>query len=171
MYMKNPIAERITDFLKQFHPFSSIEYVDLLNIAKNTRVVYLEKKEILFKINDSTHDCFYVVANGAVGLSLTSDSDEVLIDKCDEGDILGLRPFFAKDNYLMTAKAREESILYAIPIETFKPIVTHNVSVLNFVLQSFASNTRNPYDKTHKGKLLSENIIHDDRDVYLYEFK
>ena len=169
--MKNPIAERITDFLKQFHPFSSIEYVDLLNIAKSARVVYLEKKEILFKINDSTHDCFYVVANGAVGLSLTSDSDEVLIDKCDEGDILGLRPFFAKDNYLMTAKAREESILYAIPIEAFKPIVANNISVLNFVLQSFASNTRNPYDKSHKGKLLSENIIHDDNTTEIQHFQ
>lgn len=169
--MKNPIAERITDFLKQFHPFSSIEYVELLNIAKNARVVYLEKNETLFKINDPTHECFYVVANGAVGLSLTSDSDEVLIDKCDEGDILGLRPFFAKNNYLMTAKAREESILYAIPIESFKPIVASNVAVLNFVLQSFASNTRNPYDKTHKGKLLSENIIYDENTTEIQHFQ
>jgi CBS domain-containing protein len=38
-----------------------------------------------------------------------------LIDKCDEGDILGLRPFFAKDNYLMDAMAREEK-LYAIQL-------------------------------------------------------
>jgi CBS domain-containing protein len=38
------------------------------------------------------------------------------IDKCDEGDILGLRPFFAKDNYLMDAMAQEESLFYSIPI-------------------------------------------------------
>jgi CBS domain-containing protein len=169
--IKNPIAERITDFLKKYHPFSSIEYVDLLNIAKNSRVQYLDKNEILFKINDKTHDYFYVIADGAVGLSLNSDADEVLIDKCDEGDIIGLRPFFAKDNYLMTAKAREESILYAIPIESFKSIVTSNTLVLNFVLQSFASNTRNPYDKSHKGKLLSENIIHDDKSTDIQSFQ
>jgi CBS domain-containing protein len=39
------------------------------------------------------------------------------IDKCDEGDILGLRPFFAKDNYLMDAMAREEfALCYSIAV-------------------------------------------------------
>ena len=139
--MKNPIAERITDFLKHYPPFSSLTYQNLLNIAKTCNVLYLEKNQILFKINDPTHSFFYVVASGAVGLSVTSDVDDVLIDKCDEGDILGLRPFFAKNNYLMTAKAREESIIYAIPIATFRPFVANNPNVLDFLLQSFASNS------------------------------
>lgn len=161
--MKNPIAERITDFLKHYPPFSSISYESLLEIAKTCQVLYLEKNQTLFKINDATHAFFYVVASGAIGLSVTSDTDDVLIDKCDEGDILGLRPFFAKNNYLMTAKAREESIVYAIPIETFKPYVASNQDVLSFLLESFASNTRNPYDKNHKGKLVSENVIYNDQ--------
>ncbi|SHJ25693.1 DUF294 nucleotidyltransferase-like domain-containing protein [Flavobacterium haoranii] len=160
--MKNPIAERIADFLKQFHPFKELKYEDILNVAKNCSVIYLEKNQILFNVNDKTHSDFYVVANGAIGLSVTSDTDDILIDKCDEGDILGLRPFFAKDNYLMTAKAREESVVYAIPIETFKPIAMQNTDVLDFLLQSFASNTRNPLDKNNKGKLISENVIYDD---------
>jgi len=159
--MKNPIAERITDFLKKYHPFSRIPYETLLHVAENSNVIYLEKNDVIFKINDAIHNAFYVVASGAIGLSITSDTDEILIDKCDEGDILGLRPFFAKDNYLMTAKAREESILYAIPIAIFKPIAVANVDVLQFLLQSFASNTRNPYDTNHKGKLISENVIYD----------
>ena len=169
--MKNPIAERITDFLKQFHPFSSIEYTHLLSIAKNVKVIYLEKNETLFKINDTTHTHFYVVASGAIGLSVTSDADELLIDKCDEGDILGLRPFFAKDNYLMNAKAREESIVYAIPIEVFKPFVVSNSNVLSFLLESFASNTRNPYDKNHKGKLISENVIYNDQNAEIQYYQ
>ena len=160
--MKNPIAERIADFLKQFHPFKELKYEDILTVSKNCSVLYLEKNQILFNVNDKTHTDFYVVANGAIGLSVTSDTDDILIDKCDEGDILGLRPFFAKDNYLMTAKAREESIVYAIPIETFKPIAMQNTDVLDFLLQSFASNTRNPLDKNNKGKLISENVIYDD---------
>ena len=68
---------------------------------------------------------------------LTHQLDSVLIDKCDAGDIIGLRPFFAKDNYLMTAKAREESIVYAIPIEVFRPFVSKNQEILNFLLESF----------------------------------
>lgn len=163
--MRNPIAERITDFLKHYPPFSSLEYTKLLEISKSCQVLYLEKNQTLFKINDPTHAFFYVVASGAIGLSVTSDTDNVLIDKCDEGDILGLRPFFAKNNYLMTAKAREESIIYAIPIETFKPYVASNPDVLSFLLESFASNTRNPYDKNHKGKLVSENVIYNDQNA------
>ena len=169
--MRNPIAERITDFLKQYPPFSSLEYSKLLDISKSCEVLYLEKNQTLFKINDPTHSFFYVVVSGAVGLSVTSDTDDILIDKCDEGDILGLRPFFAKNNYLMTAKAREDSIIYAIPIATFKPYVSTNPDVLSFLLESFASNTRNPYDRNNKGKLISENIIYNDQNTEIQYYQ
>jgi CBS domain-containing protein len=157
--MKNPVAQGIADFLKQFPPFSSLEYDDLLFISEQSKVVYLEKNQSLFKGGETTHPDFYVVKDGAVGLSLTADAEETLIDKCDEGDILGLRPFFAKNNYLMTARAREESIVYGIPIEVLRPYITSNPKVLEFLLESFASQTRNPYDKERSGKLMAENVI------------
>ena len=157
--MRNPVAESIADFLKHFPPFSSLAYADMVSIAGQSKVIYLEKNQLLFKGGDPTHSMFYVVKEGAIGLSITSDMEETLIDKCDEGDILGLRPFFAKNNYLMTAKAREESIVYGIPIAFFQPYATGNASVLNFLLESFASQSRNPYDKERSGKLISENVI------------
>lgn len=169
--MRNPIAERITDFLKHFPPFSSLTYNELLHIATYSKVLYLEKGQILFSVSEKTHDSFYVVSSGAIGLTINSDIDEILIDKCDEGDILGLRPFFANNNYLMTAKAREETIVYAIPITIFKPYVSANNEVLSFLLQSFASNTRNPLDKNHKGKLISENIIFSDNNSDIQSFQ
>lgn len=169
--MKNTIAYRIADFLKYYHPFSELNFENLLTVAQSSSVLYLEKNEILFKINDEIHDSFYVIASGAVGLSVTSDTDDVLIDKCDEGDILGLRPFFAQDNYLVTAKMREDSIVYAIPIETFKPIAFENKEVLNFLLRSFASNTRNPFDEKNKGKLISENVIFDEQSVEIQYYQ
>ena len=85
--MKNPIAERIADFLKNFPPFNSLTYAELFHIASEIRVLYLEKGKILFQIGDVCHDSFYIVASGAIGLSVTSDAEETLIDKCDEGDI------------------------------------------------------------------------------------
>ncbi len=169
--MKNSIAERIADFLKNFPPFFSLTYAELVHIASEVQVVHVEKNHILFKIGDKTHPFFYVVKEGAIGLSVTSDAEETLIDKCDEGDILGLRPFFAKDNYLMTAKAREESLLYAIPIDVFKPYVSQNAEVLSFLLESFASNTRNPYDKENKGKLVSENVIYTEQNAEIQYFQ
>lgn len=169
--MKNSIAERITDFLKNFPPFNSLNYKELVLISSESKVLHIDKSEVLFKVGDQTHPYFYVVKEGAIGLSVVSDAEEALIDKCDEGDILGLRPFFAKDNYLMTARAREESLLYAIPIEVFRPYVSQNQEVLNFLLESFASNTRNPYNPENKGKLISENVIYDEQSAELQYFQ
>jgi CBS domain-containing protein len=157
--MKNPIAENVANFLKHYPPFSSLAFNDLMNIAGNSKIMYLEKNQVLFRGGDATHKNFYVVKDGAIGLSLTSDMEETLLDKCDEGDILGLRPFFAKNDYLMTAKAREESLVCGIPIAVFEPYIAGNKEVLSFLLQSFASQSRNPYDKVRSGKLISENAI------------
>ncbi len=169
--MNNPVAGRIADFLKRFPPFSSLGYEELAAIAEQSKVLYLEKNQVLFKGGDTTHPDFYVVKDGAIGLSITSDMEETLIDKCDEGDILGLRPFFAKNNYLMTAKSREESIVYGIPIDVFQPYVTGNKEVLGFLLESFASQSRNPYDKERSGKLISENTIYSEQTTDIQYFQ
>lgn len=155
----NAIAERIADFLKEYSPFNNLSYNELLIVANSVRVINLEKNKILFQINDLLHDSFYVVASGVVNLSVISDAEETLLNKCVPGDIFGLRPFFAKNNYQMNAKAREESVIYAIPIATFRPFVAQNAEVLNFLLESFANNSNNPNDRENKGKLLSDNVV------------
>ena len=155
----NTIAEHIADFLKKYPPFENLTFQELSEIATNIRVINLEKHKILFQINDVLHDSFYVVASGVINLSVIADAEETLLNKCYEGDIFGLRPFFAKNNYMMTAKAREESIIYAIPIAIFRPFVANNSEVLDFLLHSFATNTINPNDKENlNGKLLSDNV-------------
>jgi len=161
--MDNPVADSVIGFLKKFPPFNSLDGNSLTDIALSCKIIYLEKNEILFKSGTPTHSNFYIVKDGAIGLSITSDTEETLIDKCDEGDILGLRPFFAKNDYLMTAKAREDCIIYAIPISDFQKYVTGNIKVLEFLLESFASHTRNPYDKENRGKLISENVIYSEQ--------
>lgn len=169
--MENTIAEGVAEFLKHYPPFISLKYNDLLHLATETQAIYLEKNKALFQVNDVCHNVFYVVKEGIIGLTVTSDAEETLVDKCEEGVIIGLRPFFAKDNYLMTAKAREESLVYAIPINIFLSYVIKNKEVSSFLLESFASNTRNPYNKENRGKLISENIIHDDNQADIQNFK
>jgi len=155
----NVIAERIADFLKQYPPFNNLSIEELTIVATSIRVVNIEKHKTLFSINDLLHDSFYVVASGVINLSVISDAEETLLNKCIVGDIFGLRPFFAKNNYMMTAKAREESVVYAIPIDTFRPFVAKNAEVLNFLLESFANNSNNPDDRQNKGKLLSDHVV------------
>ncbi len=160
--MNTTITQRIADFLKEYQPFTFLPFEDLITIANSIRVINLEKHKTLFQINDVLHDAFYVVASGVIHLTVISDAEETLLNKCYNGDIFGLRPFFAKNNYQMTAKAREESIIYAIPIESFKPFVAHNADILNFLLESFAANTKNSLDKENPGKLMSDNVMYSD---------
>ena len=155
----NAIAERIAEFLKEYPPFNNLSIDELKTVATSIRVITLEKHKTLFQINDLLHDSFYVVASGVINLSVISDAEETFLNKCTEGDVFGLRPFFAKNNYMMTAKAREESIIYAIPIAIFRPFVAQNAEVLNFLLESFATNSNNPGDRENKGKLLSDNVV------------
>jgi CBS domain-containing protein len=165
----NAIAGRIADFLKEFPPFNNLAYEDLITIASGIRVVSLEKHKTLFQITDTLHDSFYVVASGVINLSVISDAEETLLNKCLPGDIFGLRPFFAKNNYMMTAKAREESIVYAIPINVFRPFVARNSEVLNFLLESFATNTRNP-DESRR-KLMSDNVFYSEQQSEMQYFQ
>ncbi|WP_426094545.1 DUF294 nucleotidyltransferase-like domain-containing protein [Flavobacterium sp. DSR2-3-3] len=168
----NTIAEHIADFLKEYPPFNHLTFGELSEIAMSIRVVNLEKHKTLFQINDVLHDSFYVVASGVINLSIIADAEETLLNKCTEGDIFGLRPFFAKNNYMMTAKAREESIVYAIPIAKFRPFVADNSEVLNFLLESFAVNTRNPKDKENLiGKLISDNVFYSDQHSEMQYFQ
>lgn len=168
----NTIAEHIADFLKKYPPFDNLTFQELSEIATSIRVLNLEKHKVLFQINDVLHDCFYVVASGVINLSVIADAEEALLNKCYAGDIFGLRPFFAKNNYMMTAKAREESIIYAIPIAVFRPFVANNADVLDFLLHSFATNTSNPNDKENlRGKLISDNVFYSDQQSEMQYFQ
>lgn len=160
----NTIAEHIADFLKEYEPFKNLTFQELSDIATNIRVINLEKHAVLFQNNDILHDSFYVVASGVINLTTIADAEETIINKCHEGDIFGLRPFFAKNNYMMTAKAREETIVYAIPIAVFRPFVANNSDVLNFLLESFATNSRHTKDSvSSNGKLISDTSFYVDQ--------
>jgi CBS domain-containing protein len=167
--MTNVISKRVALFLKEFEPFNYLSFDDLLKIVNTIRVINLEKHKSLFQINDVLHDSFYVVASGVIHLTVISDAEETLLNKCYAGDIFGLRPFFAKNNYQMTAKAREECVVYAIPIIAFKPFVSQNPEVLNFLLESFATNTKGNLDKDHS--LISDNSGYSDNQSDMLYFQ
>ncbi|WNM18150.1 DUF294 nucleotidyltransferase-like domain-containing protein [Flavobacterium capsici] len=153
----NTIAENIANFLKEYQPFSFLSNDELIHITTSIGIINLEKNKTLFQADEKLHDSFYVVASGVVNLTFLADGEEILLNKCYAGDVFGLRPFFAKNNYMMTAKSREDSIVYAIPISIFKPFVSQNSNVLDFLLENFASNTRNSLDK-ETGSVVSDGI-------------
>ena len=167
--MKNTISHRVADFLKDFPPFSFLHKMDLEKLSEQISIIYKDKDAVIFAENEKTHDSFYVVHKGAVALKKSSKNN--VLDMCDEGDIFGLRPLLAQENYIMEAVAHEETILYAVPIAIFKPYALENRTVGNFLIESYASNTRNPYSDIHKDKLygdddLAHGNLHSEKDSF-----
>ena len=153
----NTIVNNIALFLKEYQPFTYLTDDELISIVTNIGIINLEKNKTLFQIEDTLHDSFYVVASGVVNLTFLADGEEIILGKCYAGDVFGLRPFFAKNNYMMTAKAREDVVVYAIPISIFKPFVSQNSNVLDFLLENFATNSRFSIDQ-EIGSVASEGI-------------
>ncbi|HJS01261.1 MAG TPA: DUF294 nucleotidyltransferase-like domain-containing protein [Flavobacterium sp.] len=149
--MKNTISQRVADFLKNFPPFNFLDQIDIEVLSEQVSIIYKDKGAVIFTENEETHDSFYVVHKGAIELRKKAQND--ILDMCDEGDIFGLRPLIAHENYKMEAITHEETILYAIPIAIFKPYAIKNPNVGSFLIDSFASNTHNPFSKSHSGKL------------------
>ena len=158
--MKNTISQRVADFLKNFPPFNFLDQYDIEVLSEQVSIIYKDKGAVIFTENEETHDSFYVVHKGAIELRKKAKND--ILDMCDEGDIFGLRPLIAHETYKMEAIAHEETILYAIPIAIFKPYAIKISNVGSFLIDSFASNTHNPYSRSHSGKLYGNTLNEDD---------
>lgn len=156
--IKNTIAERIQDFLKQFPPFDLLQKEELLQLSSQIRVLYVEKGNSVFEQNENCHDEFYIVREGAVGLYRERENSQHLVDVCDTGDLFGLRIMIIKRNYRMSAKADEESIVYAIPSKAFQPFIDYNKKVNSFLLESFAAHARNYYTESEDGERIDNTI-------------
>lgn len=164
--MRNTIARRVYDFLKKYPPFDIIDEENLLNLSKEVMIIYLQKGKILFKEHESAHNYFYIVKEGAIEMKQTINDTLEMVDICDEGDVFGVRPMVTNTPYLMTAIAQEESIVYGIPSEKFRPIIEKDPKIGLYLIEIFASKTRNPYSVEHT-KYLYQNF---DRNMLQKDF-
>lgn len=153
--MKNTIAERIFDFLKNFPPFDILEKEQLLKIASQVKVLYLEKDTYVFRQEEDPGQNFYVVKDGAIGLTRFVENEQILVDICDEGDVFGLRALIHNNQYLLNAIASEETILYAISVELLKEIIGTNEKANEFLIATYATNIKAPFEPENKTKLIA----------------
>jgi CBS domain-containing protein len=135
----NLILGRVLEFLSSHSPFDLVAPSDLENISESVEIVYFEDRKIVFKENDSPGDHCYLVRKGRVNLIKKQDGEEVLMDVCGEGDLFGIRSMLSNDPYKMTAIVKEEALLYAIPVERMRPIISDHPAVARFFAEGLAS--------------------------------
>jgi CBS domain-containing protein len=164
--MKNTIAERILDFLKNYPPFDLLSSTDLFAICEQVEVIYIEKGKFIFEQKEHTHPMFYIVNKGSIKLSLTENEKTNIADICDEGDIFGLRALILKQFYYLNAEANEESIIYGIPADVFEPFIEKNKFIKNYLITSFAANIKDPSTVEEKGNTSSYIIKENNNDLF-----
>ncbi len=130
----NTIQHRVYEFLKEHPPFSycSAEFVHQL--AAMSLVQYYPPDEIIFKEGDPPATHFFIVQQGAVCLR----KQDELIDICGEGDVFGVRSLITQQNYVLTAQAQEETLVYAVSVQQFRPALKDNSQVALFFASGLA---------------------------------
>jgi CBS domain-containing protein len=131
----NTISLRIYDFLKQYPPFSLIDQKRLQAISAQVIVRYFEAGQTVFQEGDPPGAHIYLVKEGSVALR----KGDQLVDKCDEGDLFGVRSMLSRLPYILTALVQEESLLYAVPIALFELELERTPQVALFFAAGLAS--------------------------------
>lgn len=141
--MPNQVPRRIYDFLKGIPPFTFVDDEEaLLRVASRAEVVYLPLGTVVFRPGEPPRERFYVVKEGAVELLSVSETGEQLVERCGEGDVFGIRPLLAEDNYLFLARAAEESLLYAINTNGFKELIANYPGLAQHLAATMAGSRR-----------------------------
>ena len=151
--MSNSISTRIYDFLKNYPPFNLLDKEVLLRVSSQVVVQYYEPDQVIFQQDTGTGQYFFIVREGAVHLLKEEAGEEILVDECEEGDMFGVRPLLAEQTYAFKAVTREESLIYAIPIDVFSPILKENPKVTWYMAKNLASYAGRTFANLHKGRI------------------
>lgn len=137
--MANVIINRVKEFLKGYPPFSFLSDSLLESVASEVELMYFSQGEYLFYSGDPAESYFYVVKEGAVVLTEGRNGDQKPVEYCDEGDVFGVRTLLGRRSYVLNAAAREDSLIYAIPVEIFQKVLDENNRVSKYFAAGFAS--------------------------------
>lgn len=133
------MVDAVAGHLGRFPPFDQLPEEALGELAAKTQILYLEADEAVFEQGDSAKAELFVVKKGLVALSRGLDEQLELLELCDEGDLFGVRALLGSGVYSASARAREESLLYAIPFADFEPLMTAYPQVAMYLAAGFAA--------------------------------
>lgn len=152
--MTNTISRRIYDFIKDHPPFNLLDTERLLQISERVVVQYRQPGELIFKAGEQPGRYIYMVREGAVHLFQQDGTEEgLLVDQCEEGDVFGIRPLLADDQYALTARVAEETLLYAVDISGFKELLASNPQLSFYLASNMAAGLRRRTDPSLRGRL------------------
>jgi CBS domain-containing protein len=137
--MANVIVNRVKEFLSRYPPFTFLDQEALYAVSQGVEVRYFEAGEVLFEQGDPAQGYFFVLKEGSVELTETKEQTKRVVEVCDEGDVFGVLALLGKRPYILNAQAKENSLVYAVPVSVFEAILQQNTRVSLYFAAGFAS--------------------------------
>ncbi|MEM9985937.1 MAG: DUF294 nucleotidyltransferase-like domain-containing protein [Bacteroidota bacterium] len=138
--MSQSLARRTADFLKQHPPFAYLSDQTLLDFSASIRVRYVGKQEFIFEKGNPGENHVYCLQKGQVDiLNPELEGEQGLLDRCDQGDLFGVRAMLNQVPYIASAQAREECLIYVIPRDAFLAVAEQEPKVLMYLASGFAA--------------------------------
>ncbi len=137
--MTTPSLREIADFLGRNPPFDLLGKDLLDKLVSEMGVQYRPQGDVIFRQGELPNPFIYIVREGSVDLHREGAGGRELVDRCDEGELFGLRSLLAEDTYALTAIAAETTLLLTLPEETFRDIAETTPKMLLFIAANFAS--------------------------------
>ena len=151
--MTNTISRRIFDFIKDYPPFHFLDEALLHRLAEKAIVQYRQEGDIVFKTGETPPQVIYIVREGAVSLIKEEDGKEIVMEHCDEGDVFGIRPLLASDDYALSARVEEETLLYAFQIDGLREELAANNQLGFYLATNMAAGIRKRMQPDLRGNL------------------
>ncbi len=151
--MDNTIPRRIYDFLKEYPPFSLLPAEVLMKLSESVLVQYYQPEAVVFQQGGEPGKHVVIVRAGAIQLLREEGKKEVLVEQCDEGDVFGIRPFLAEEPYALTARASEESLVYAVNLQGIRSVLDQHPQVAYYLATTFAAGAGQRYQQGFKQSL------------------
>ncbi len=135
----NAITIRIKDFLQQYPPFSYLTDRDLLMLSEEVLVQYYQTTDYIFNQDEENKGYLYILCKGRVELIKSENGVHRIIDICEEGDMFGLKSMITQNEYVSSAKASSDALVYAIPRAVFMELKAAYQKVSLFIDAGFNS--------------------------------
>ncbi|KAA5605826.1 cyclic nucleotide-binding/CBS domain-containing protein [Roseospira marina] len=110
----------IREFIARHHPFDMLPERALDQATGSLRGLYARRGKRLYQTDDAV-ECLYIVRTGA--LETRNPSGELLA-RVGEGETVGAGALLHNGRAINTVEAIEDSLLYAMPAETFHALRT-----------------------------------------------
>ena len=137
--------ESTRDRLRRVPLFAELEDADLDRLAGLSRILHLQKKDMLFSEDDPYRGVFVILAGLAVVYKLSDEGRMLILHVCRPGDSLAEAPLFEEDpetRYAAHARATRDSEILFLPREKFAPFLRQHPEVAWEMLKGFARRMR-----------------------------